>query len=80
MASHWEETKRSIRDARYRLSLSNNSDVLHQDSKHHKFHNEVHFTRYFCYLEYMYLTAIGSSKKLHTSLWSVLESEERNVV
>ena len=51
MASHWEETKRSIRDARYRLSLSNNSDVLHQDSKHHKFHNEVHFTRYFCYLE-----------------------------
>ena len=59
MASHWEETKRSIRDARYRLSLSNNSDVLHQDSKHHKFHNEVHFTRYFCYLEYMYLTAIG---------------------
>ena len=46
MASHWEETKRSIRDARYRLSLSNNSDVLHlhQDSKHHKFHNEVNFT------------------------------------
>jgi len=42
MASHWEETKRSIRDARYRLSLSNNSDVLHlhQDSKHHKFNNE----------------------------------------
>ena len=26
-AAYWEETKKSIREARYRLSLSNNSDL-----------------------------------------------------
>lgn len=27
MGKHWEETKKSIRDARYRLSLSTNSEL-----------------------------------------------------
>ena len=35
MASHWEETKKSIRDARYRLSLSNHSEAF-ENNKHAK--------------------------------------------
>ena len=30
-AAYWEETKKSIREARYRLSLSNNSDLAGSD-------------------------------------------------
>ena len=39
MGSHWEETKKSIRDARYRLSLSTNSEIL--DTKNNARINEV---------------------------------------
>ena len=39
MGSHWEETKKSIRDARYRLSVSTNSEIL--DTKHNARINEV---------------------------------------
>ena len=39
MGSHWEETKKSIRDARYRLSLSTNSEIL--DTKNNVKINEV---------------------------------------
>lgn len=38
MGSHWEETKKSIRDARYRLSLSTNSEIL--DTKNNARINE----------------------------------------
>ena len=40
MGSHWEETKKSIRDARYRLSLSTNSEIL--DTKNNARINEVY--------------------------------------
>ena len=39
MGSHWEETKKSIRDARYRLSVSTNSEIL--DTKHNARISEV---------------------------------------
>ena len=39
MGSDWEETKKSIRDARYRLSLSTNSEIL--DTKNNVRINEV---------------------------------------
>ena len=39
MGSHWEETKKSIRDARYRLSLSTNSEII--DTKNNARINEV---------------------------------------
>lgn len=39
MGSHWEETKKSIRDARYRLSLSTNSEIM--DTKNNARINEV---------------------------------------
>ena len=44
MGSDWEETKKSIRDARYRLSLSTNSEIL--DTKNNSRINEV----YKCYI------------------------------
>ena len=36
IANNWEETKQSIRDARYRLSLSTQSESLDHDSKLNK--------------------------------------------
>ena len=33
MGQRWEETKKSIRDARYRLSLSNHSSDLDRDNR-----------------------------------------------
>mgnify|MGYP007025453250 FL=1 len=44
MGSDWEETKKSIRDARYRLSLSTNFEIL--DTKNNSRINEV----YKCYI------------------------------